>query len=387
VVNIFLTGSAALIRIKPVPGSCVGKIPSGGARPPVGVNELDMSNVQGSTPTQVSLARKVTFLGSPAAYAEQPSRVERIETHFSWVFLTDRYVYKLKKPLRGKGFDFSSVVARRRNAEAEVRLNRRLAGKVYVGVVPLALARGGDLAIGGKGVVVDWLVKMIRLPAARMLDHRLAIGDWRRADINTLADGLARFYASARRVAIRPEVCLARLRAECRDSRLALQSLGGPALQHATGLVARRLEAFFFCRKRLLLQRLARRRIVEGHGDLRPEHIWLGPGPLVIDCLEFRADLRALDPVDELTFLTMECERLRAGTIIGPVLFHRYCLRSRDAPPPRLIAFYKAIAAFVRARIAILHLQEAPVRDPVKWSRRAAEYLVIATRATQHLNR
>jgi uncharacterized protein len=384
-VKILSTGSAALIRIKPVHGPAWEKISTGGARPPVEVNELDMSNLQGSTPAQVSVARKVMFLGSPAAYAEQPSRVERIETHFSWVFLTDRYVYKLKKPLRGKGFDFSSLAARRRNAEAEVRLNRRLAGLVYVGVVPLTLARGRDLAIGGKGVVVDWLVKMIRLPAARMLDHRLAAGDWRHADINVLADRLARFYAAARRVAIRPEFYLARLRAECRDSRLALQSFGGPALQHATGYVARRLEAFFFCRKRLLLQRLDRGRVVEGHGDLRPEHIWLGPRPLVIDCLEFRADLRALDPVDELTFLTIECERLGARTI-GPILFRRYCLRCRDAPPPGLIAFYKAIAAFVRARIAILHLQESPVRDPGKWSTRAAEYLAIATRATQHLN-
>lgn len=151
-----------------------------------------------------------------------------------------------------------------------------------------------------------------------MLDHRLGVGDWRRADINALADRLARFYTAARRVAIRPEVYLGRLRAECRDSRLALRSCGGPALQHATGYVARRLEAFLFCRKGLLLQRLARRRVVEGHGDLRPDHIWLGPRPLVIDCLEFRADLRALHPVDELTFLAMECERFGARTI-GPV--------------------------------------------------------------------
>jgi aminoglycoside phosphotransferase family enzyme len=86
-----------------------------------------MSNVLGSALPQISLARKVTFLGSPAAYAERPRRVERIETHFSWVFLTDRYVYKLKKPLRGKGFDFSSLASRPPNAEAEVRLNRHLA--------------------------------------------------------------------------------------------------------------------------------------------------------------------------------------------------------------------------------------------------------------------
>jgi aminoglycoside phosphotransferase family enzyme len=334
---------------------------------------------------EIGLDREVKFLGSPLAYPEHPSRVERIETHYSWVFLTDRHVYKLKKPLRGQGFDFTTPAARRCNAEAEVHLNRRLAAVVYVGVVPLTLERGGDLAIGGKGCAVDWLVKMIRLPASRMLDNRLARGDLCHADVNALADRLARFYATARRVHICPTIYLGRLCAECHSSSTALQSGGGPPLQHATQYVVRGLEAFILCHKALLLRRLDGGQVVEGHGDLRPEHIHLGPEPRVIDCLEFRADLRSLDAVEELAFLTMECERIGARDI-GPILFHRYWLRTRDFPPPELIAFYKAIAAFVRARLAILHLQESPVRDPAKWPQRAAEYLVIATRETQRLD-
>src|SRR5271167_5181158 len=137
-----------------------------------------MSDCQGPAQREIGIDCKVAFLGTSAAYAEPPSRVERIETHFSWVFLTDRHVYKLKKPLRGEGFDFSSCEARRRNAEAAVRLNRRLARDVYLGVVPLTLEGECDLAIAGKGVVIDWLVKMVRLPAGRMLDHRLAREDW-----------------------------------------------------------------------------------------------------------------------------------------------------------------------------------------------------------------
>jgi aminoglycoside phosphotransferase family enzyme len=188
------------------------------------MNERRMSDCRGSAQQEIGIDRKVAFLGSPAAFAEQPSRVELIETHFSWVFLTDRHVYKLKKPLHGEGFDFSSVDARRRNAEEEVRLNRRLARDIYLGVVPLTLESGCDLAIAGAGVAVDWLVEMVRLSAERMLDHRLARGDWRRADINALADRLARFFATARRVNITPTVYFDRLRAECDDSRIYLQS-------------------------------------------------------------------------------------------------------------------------------------------------------------------
>jgi uncharacterized protein len=252
--------------------------------------------------------------------------------------------------------------------------------------VPLTLERGCDLAISGKGIVVDWLVEMIRLPAERMLDHRLARGDCCRADINALADRLACFFATARRVNITPTVYLDRFRAECRYSRHALRLSGGPALQHAAQFVARRIEAFIVWRKDLLLRRLYEGRLIEGHGDLRPEHICLGPEPRLIDCLEFRADLRSLDPVDELAFLRMECDKTGARGI-GPVLFRCYRLRTHDTPPPALIIFYEVIGALVRARIAILHLRESPVRDPAKWSRRAAEYLAIATRAAQHLDR
>ena len=96
------------------------------------------SHCRASAP-RVDISRKVAVLASSQVYAERPAQVEIVETHFSWVFLTERYVYKLKKPLRGEGFDFSTAEARRRNAEAEVRLNRRLAPGVYIGVVPLTL--------------------------------------------------------------------------------------------------------------------------------------------------------------------------------------------------------------------------------------------------------
>ena len=338
-----------------------------------------------SAPREVEIGPKVTFLASSQAYDERPARVEIVETHFSWVFLTDRHVYKLKKPLRSDGIDFATVEARRRNAEAEVRLNRRLAADVYLAVVPLTLSGGRALAIGGKGVAVDWLVKMVRLPAERMLDRRLSRRNWRYADIHALAGFLAKFFATTQRVPVPPFAYLDRFRSECRASRRAFRRSGTPPLQYAVGGIVRRIETFIERHYMLLLQRLQHRRIVEGHGDLRPEHICLGPAPRIIDCLEFRRDLRCLDPVDELAFLAMECERVGVRGI-ERVLFWHYCRRASDCPPPVLIAFYKAIGALIRARIAIMHLQERPVRDPLKWPKRAAEYLEIAHRECRHFD-
>jgi uncharacterized protein len=331
------------------------------------------------------IGAKVGFLGSPKAYAEKPLQVEVIETHFSWVFLTDKHVFKLKKPVRNGGIDLSSLAARRRNAEQEVRLNRRLADDVYVGVVPLTLGEGG-LILGGTGPVVDWVVKMQRLPPGQMLDVQVASRNWRRGEIQALAARLAEFFATARRADVQPHRYVERFRRECRLSRRAFQRVDAHAALRATAAnVARRLEAFMSRRGQLLASRAVLGRIVDGHGDLRPEHVWLGPQPLVIDCLEFRADLRRLDPVDELAFLAMECDRLGAA-VIGPILFHRYRLRTGDDPPRALIWFYKAVSALIRARLAILHLQERPVRDPQKWPARAAQYLGIADRETRQID-
>ena len=80
----------------------------------------------------------------------------------------------------------------------------------------------------------------------------------------------------------------------------------------------------------------------------------------------------------------MECERLGAPAI-GPALLRRYRLRTGDRPPPVLISFFKALSALIRARIAILHLREHPVREPAKWPRRAARYLTIAGREARLL--
>lgn len=332
----------------------------------------------------IGIEKKVSFLGSSAAYPDRPAIVERIETHFSWLFLTERYVLKLKKPVRADSADFSSLASRRRNAETEVRLNRRLATDVYLGIEPLTLAPGRGLAIGGDGRIVDWLVKMVRLPAAHMLDRRIASGNLPAGDIEGLAARLAAFFAAARRVRLSPPAYLGRFRGECRLSLRAIGAGGSPRQQTQVLRVIRSSEAFIARNKPLLWQRS--RRLVEGHGDLRPEHVSIGSAARVIDCLEFRSDLRLLDPVDELAFLAMECDRLGAPGI-ERILFRRYRARIKDAASRVLITFYKAIGALIRARIAILHLRDAAIRDREKWMTRSDDYLAIAGRYAARLRR
>jgi aminoglycoside phosphotransferase family enzyme len=116
---------------------------------------------------------KVAALRRPDAYAGRPQTVEVVETHMSWVFLTPEHAYKMKKPVRYDGLDFSTLATRRFYCSEELRLNRRLTTDVYLDVVALRADALGALRIATAGAAVEWLVMMRRLPNDRMLDHLL----------------------------------------------------------------------------------------------------------------------------------------------------------------------------------------------------------------------
>jgi aminoglycoside phosphotransferase family enzyme len=329
---------------------------------------------RGQDPT---LADKVAALGRRDFYREGTAAVACMETHMSWVFLTDRHAYKLKKPVRYEYLDFSTPALRRLNCDEEIRLNRRLAAEIYLGVVPLTLSAGGRLELGGAGPAIDWLVKMRRLPEAGMLDAAIAAGTLQADDIARIADLLAGFYTAAPPVAITASMYCGRFEGEIALNRSELPRYGLSPDEIEAPL---RCQAAFIQRHRDVLEQRAReRRIVEGHGDLRPEHVYVGPPATVIDCLEFNYALRLVDPVDEIGYLAMECERLGAPAV-GEQVLAAYETRAGDRPPAALLHFYMSLRACVRARLAIWHLRDEVVTDRAKWIDRARDYLRHALR-------
>jgi len=135
--------------------------------------------------------------------------------------------------------------------------------------------------------------------------------------------------------------------------------------------------AFLREESELLYQRVRAGKIIEAHGDLRPEHIWLGEEPVVIDCLEFKREYRILDVVDELAFLAMECEHLGAPSV-GQIFLETYSEVTGDKPPEKLLHFYKSYRATLRAKITIWHIKDSDLRNLSKWSSLAREYLRLA---------
>lgn len=328
----------------------------------------------------VGLDAKVASLRRPATYPARPASIEAIETHMSWVFLTPDHVFKLKKPVRSDGLDFSTLERRRFYCTEELRLNRRLAPAVYLDVVALRQGPDGTLALAATGgVVVDWLVMMRRLAADLMLDALLARG---RAGVDQMRQVAAQLAAFHRRLP--PALHDPMLYGERLAGELAEQErrLCDPELafdEREVRPVAARLRGFLRGNGAVLAARVAAGRVVEGHGDLRPEHVWLGTPPAIIDCLEFSLALRTVDGIDEAAFLAMECERAGAADL-GRVLLERYAALADDAVDPALVHFYQGLRAFVRAGLALWHLKEAHYRGSPRWRQRAADYLQLAAR-------
>lgn len=322
-------------------------------------------------------AAKVAFLRRPASYPEQPLSVDVVQTHMSWVFLTDHLVYKLKKPVCFEYLDFSTLQRRHHDCLEEVRLNRRLAPGVYLGAVPLTVNASGRLQLEGEGEAVDWLVKMQRLPREWMLDQVITSGHVEESAVRTVARLLAGFYCQAEPVNMTTRDYRQRFEQNIHAYTNALLEAAYGLPHHQITLIGRVLQQFLSDQAQRFDARVSKQCIVEAHGDLRPEHICLSDPPVIIDCLEFNRALRILDPADELAFLALECEQAGAP-LIGRIVFDTYRQLSHDDPAPSLVRFYKALHALLRAKLSIRHLDDHDAGEHHKWIQRAQDYLRLA---------
>lgn len=323
-----------------------------------------------------TLAQKVAFLGRADTWTRHGEAVIAKETHMSWVFLVGDRVYKLKKPVRFPYLDFSTLARREAACRAELALNRRLAPDVYLAMVPLLVGPDG-LTLSGDGQVVDWLVVMRRLDEAQTLEHAIGALRLRSDQLDPLAGALSRFYRRASAMVVAPELHLRDWQQKLSDNRCVLLDR---RLDLPSGPVRRidNAQRRFLKRSRHdLVRRLRGHGLVDGHGDLRPEHVWLTEPVRIIDCLEFSQRLRVVDPLDEIASLDVECARLGASWA-GAYLRRRLVGSLRQAGHEPLYRFYRSYRAMLRARLAIAHLQEPAPRMPEKWPALARSYLKLA---------
>jgi aminoglycoside phosphotransferase family enzyme/predicted kinase len=266
--------------------------------------------------------------------------VEVYETHISWVFVVGERAYKVKKPVRLPFLDYSTLERRLHFCNEEVRLNRRLAPDVYLGVAAVT----ADFRIRGEGPPVEYAVEMVRLPHHRMLDVRLDRGEAGPADVEGIADLLASFHARAERADRYggPAPVRQRMRTNLDSARRFLPDAWRDR-------IARDFEHLLERHRPLLQQRVSEGRIRDGHGDLHAGNVCLrDQGPVLYDCIDFEPAFRCGDTAGEVAFLAMDMER-RGHWRLARAFVKRYTERSGDREGlEALLPLEKQLRACVR---------------------------------------
>ena len=317
----------------------------------------------------------------PEDFLEPGDELE--ETHISWVYLRGDEVWKIKKPVDLGFLDFRALDGRHRACEAELRLNRRLAPEVYRSVEPLRRGSDGTLTPGGDGEIVEWAVRMKRMPERERADVLLAKGRLGDDEIVSIAAQLSRFHE-----ACGPSEQASRFGSSAAfavNVRENFEQTRDTVTEYLSSAQASEIESwqtdFLEGHAASFDERIRLGRVREGHGDLRLEHVYLNErdGVRVLDCIEFNERFRVADVAADLVFLAMDLAS--AGRVdLAERLLARYALESNDYGLFPLVDFYESYRAFVRAKIASFVAAAADTTTGVreKARRQARRFFLLA---------
>lgn len=313
----------------------------------------------------------VAALLDPAAYPEATSQVELVQTHISWVFLTDRFAYKMKKPVDLGFLDFTTLRRRHHYLKQELILNRRLCPDIYLAVLPVTCSASG-VRVGGRGRPVEYILQMVRLPQERMMDEVADRGELSEELLDRLVAVLVPFYqkaATSPHISHYGEPGIITYNHEENFARM--KAMVGDVLTLKLFTDIRDFARAFLDHQRLLLRRRLREgRIRDCHGDLHMRNICLANGIYVFDCIEFNPRFRYGDVAADVAFLAMDLD-FHGLTDFSRYFTDRFAAESSDLELLKLLDFYKCYRACVRGKISGLAAGEEEI--PEEERRRARD--------------
>jgi aminoglycoside phosphotransferase family enzyme len=298
-------------------------------------------------------------------HLDTDEEVTHIQTHTSNVFLVGEKVIKIKKPVDFSFLDYSTLERRKDFCEREVALNRRFSAEVYLGVIPLYRRPDGLLGMDEDGDPAEYAVVMKRLPEEAMLAKRLVRGDVRPEEMTALADLLSAFYRDA---GTTPEISafgsVAQVRENTEENFDTTLDFGEELLPDDVRQLLRAANRKFLEERADLFQaRIDAGRVLDGHGDLKPENLFLTTdGPVVTDCIEFNERFRYGDVLVDIGYLTMGL-RAAGHTELRKVFLDRYGEVGEPGYPEDLLAYYETYRAVVKGKIEGYRAQQPEVPE------------------------
>lgn len=299
-------------------------------------------------------------MSDPTFYPSRPESVEVIQTHISWVFIAGDEVFKVKKAVDFGFLDFTTLEKRKFYCEEEVRLNRRLAPEVYLGVAEISLDRAGKIVLGRGETVLDYAVQMHQIPADKMLKKLLLQGNFDSQIITAVAQKLVHFHQQAETGGIIDETggieTVRRNHEENFSQTEPFIGLTLSAFRH--GFIRSYAHKFLADQANLFRKRVQEHKIRDCHGDLHLEHIVIADDQIIIfDCIEFNERFRFGDIAAEVAFLAMDLD-FNGYHDLSKLFVQSYIEFSADLDMAMLIPFYQCYYAFVRGKVTGFRLHD-----------------------------
>jgi len=313
----------------------------------------------------------INSLQQANAYPHTVSNVQLIETHISWVLLTGDYAYKVKKPVDFGFLNFSTLEQRKFFCGEELRLNRRYAPDIYLGVVPISVDNNNVKMDNSNGEVIDYAVKMRQFDTSKTLDILAAQKGLDLEIIHQIGRDLAEFHN--RLMASKPPS--ADLNPQLGSPEAVWFPINenfkqiAPMLENQLHLndladIKQQSIASFNDLKELIQSRFDNGFIRECHGDLHLGNMAKKTASednnevLFFDCIEFNVSFRQIDVMSELAFTLMDLEAREMPTEANALL-NTYLEYRDDYAGLKLLNFYKTYYAIVRAKVSLLETGSA----------------------------
>lgn len=301
------------------------------------------------------------------AYPEKTSRVEMIQTHISYVFLTDRFVYKVKKPVNFGFLDFTTLEKRKYYCDQELVLNRRLSPDVYLDVLPICEEKG-RLGFWSNGEIRDYAVKMIRLPMEKLMKRLLQTGKLDEVMVSRVAKKIAVFHHAAENS---PEIekygKISTIKFNTDENFLQTEKFIGKTISPIQFDTLKHYTNTFYEEKcDVITGRIKDKKIKDCHGDLHMEHILITDDDIkIFDCIEFNERFRYSDTAADIAFLAMDLD-YHGRKDLAEKLMHHYIKQSGDMRVMDVLTFYKVYRAYVRGKVISFRLDDPAIPNEEK---------------------
>jgi aminoglycoside phosphotransferase family enzyme len=329
----------------------------------------------------------VQALLTPQAYPEEPGKIELIQTHISFVFLTQNYVYKIKKAVNFGFLDFSTLEKRRHYCQKELELNRRLCPQIYLEVDSITLT-DDSLKINGAGEPVEYALKMRRLPQEKIMTQLLKEDKITKTTIDAIAKIVADFHFRAE---TSPEInafgSLKIVKTNWDENFTQTEKyINQTILQSAFEFIQNKINAFMDTNKVLFESRIAEGRIRDCHGDLHSGNIFVTDAICIFDAIEFNDRFRYSDVASDVAFLAMDLD-YQQRTDLADYFIAQYIAYSKDRQLIAMLPFYKCYRAYVRGKVISFKLDDPHITPKEKEDAitEAGAYFRLATQYAKSL--